>query len=101
MPIIGIWQRTPGVDMTAHFIDDRRGIVLLFLGREPLAFIENECILFGGLFPFLRFWDRRDEIGAAQNFENSLRGLPVRIQLPVSRRTLIRRIQDRVVKDWI
>ena len=32
LPLIGIRQGTPGIYMTAHFIDDRRGVVLLFLG---------------------------------------------------------------------
>lgn len=87
--------------MTAHFVDDRCGIVLLFLGRKSLAFIENKRILLGGLFPFLRFGDRRDEFGEAPNFENSLRGLPVCIQLPMSRRTLIGGIQYWMIKEWI
>ena len=30
------------VDVLAHPIDDRREVVLLFLGRKPFAFIEND-----------------------------------------------------------
>ena len=32
----------------AQLIDDRGRIVLLLLGREPLAFVEDELLLLGG-----------------------------------------------------
>ena len=64
LPLIGIGQAPPCVHMAAHFVDDRGGIVLLLLGRKPLAFVEDESRLCGG-FALLRLWDRRDELGAA------------------------------------
>ena len=87
--------------MAAHFVDDRCGIVLLLFGRKSLAFIENERILLGGLFPFFWLRDRRDEFGAAPDLEDFLRRLPARIQLPVSCRTLIRGIQNWMIEKWI
>ena len=45
LPLIGIGQGPPCVHMTADLIDDRSGIVLLLLGRKPLAFVEDKSRL--------------------------------------------------------
>src|SRR6266567_7979489 len=49
LPLIGVGQGTPCVDITADFIDDRSRIVLLLLGRKPLALIEYKYLLCLGL----------------------------------------------------
>src|SRR5207249_2360996 len=69
-PLTGTGQGTPGVHMTAHFVDDRSGVVLLLLRGQPLAFIENEGLLCGGFLVLLGFRDRRDEGGAAARLDD-------------------------------
>ena len=74
-----------------HFIDDWGWIVLLLLGRKALTLIEDDLPLVRTL-PFLRFRDRRDELCPSPAFDKSLSRLALLVQLPVSERTLIRRI---------
>ena len=68
-------QASPLVHFLANPIDDRGGIVLLFLGRKSFAFVENNLLLVGRPFSLLRLWDRRDELGAAAMFDDLLRRL--------------------------
>jgi len=65
MPVIGILQLTPLVYMKSQIIDDRSGIVLLFRGGEPLAFIEDNFTLLGCSLASSWLWDWRDELDAA------------------------------------
>jgi len=65
MPVIGILQLTPLVNMKTQIIDDRSGIVLLFRGGEPLAFIEDNFTLLGCSLASSWLWDWRDELDAA------------------------------------
>ena len=90
LPLIRIWQRTPDINVSTYFIDDRSNIVLLRLRGKPLAFIKNDCFLFGTLFLLLRLRDRRDKLGVATGVYSLLRGLPVLIKLPVPFGILIR-----------
>ena len=43
----------------------------------------------------------QDEIGATPFLDDRLRGLPVRIEFPVPSRRLVRRVQYRVIEEWI
>src|SRR4030067_897915 len=87
--------------MAAYFVDDRSGIVLLFLGRKPCSIIENKTFLSGSAPPLFGLRDRRDELRAAARFKNLLRGLPRLIKLPMPRRAIIRRGGNQGVKEWI
>jgi hypothetical protein len=77
--------------MSADFIDDRGGVVLLLLGREPLAFVEDKSCLCGSL-ALLRLWDRRDEFGTASIVDDLLRGLPRLIEFPAPPRVFVGRV---------
>ena len=78
--------------MAPDFVDDRSGIVLLFLGGQPFALVEHKPRLFARGFPLLRLWDRRDEFGAASALDDLLCGLSSLIKLPVPRWVLVGRI---------
>ena len=60
LPLVRIGQGTPRVHVAADLVDDRGRVVLLLLGRKPLAFVEYESLLCRGL-ALLRLRDRRDE----------------------------------------
>ena len=90
LPLIRIRQAAPLVYVVAEFVDDGRGrFVLLLLGREPLAFVENQVLLIilSLAFPWLR--NGRDELRAAPGFDDLLRWLALVIKLPVALRVLI------------
>src|SRR5581483_11245058 len=61
LPLVRM-QRPPLVHVLAQFIDDWGGIILLRGGRNPLAFVENECLLSNRSFLLLRLRDRRNEL---------------------------------------
>src|SRR2546430_5636002 len=86
--------------MSADFIDDRRKVVLLVLGGEPLSLVEHKPRLCSGLALF-RLWDRRDELGTTSVLNDLLRGLPCVIKLPMPPWVFVRGVQNRVVKKWI
>ena len=100
LPLIGIGQRPPRVDVAADFVDDRSRVVLLLLRRKPLAFVEHESRLRGG-FALLRLRDRRDEFGAAPALDDLLRRLPRLIELPMPPWALVGRVQNRMIKKRI
>src|SRR6266700_3965083 len=100
LPLIGIGQGTPCVNITADFIDDRSRIVLLLLGRKPLAFVEHKSRLCSHLM-LLRFRDRSDEFGTAAALDDLLRGLPSLIKLPVPDRVIVWRVQNWVVEEGV
>src|ERR1700730_12636205 len=86
--------------MTADFIDDRSGVVLLLFGRKPLTFVEHKSRLCSG-FAFLRLWDRCDEFGTASALNDFLRGLPSFIKLPIPHRAFVGRVQYWMVKERV
>ncbi len=88
LPLIGVGQGTPGIHISADFIDDGSGVVLLFLGRKPLAFVEDKPGLRGRLALF-RLRDRRDELGTATELDDLLRGLAGLIEFPMPPRVLV------------
>ena len=97
-----IWQTPPKTDCSPNLIDDRCRIVLLVLCRKAFAFIEDEVV---GLdlrpAALLGLRDGGDEIGTTSFLDDRLRGLPVRIEFPVPSRRLVRRVQYRVIEEWI
>jgi hypothetical protein len=62
------------------------GVVLLFFGGKPLAFIEDDCLLSASCLYLPGLVNRRDELRAAAAFRDSLRGLDVFAQFPVGGR---------------
>ena len=101
LPLAGIGQGAPRVHVAAHLVDDRGRVVLLLLGREPLAFVEDDFLLRGDLLALLRLRDRRDELGPPAVFDDLLRRLPVLVQLPMPLRAFVGRVQDRVVEEGV
>ena len=83
-PIVGVGEPAPLVNVVPKLIDDCRSrVVLLLLGGEALAFVENNLLLLGGGLLLPRLRNGRDELGLATAFDDSLRRLAVLIQLPV------------------
>ena len=50
LPLARIGQGTPSVHVAAHLVDDGGGIVLLLLGREALALVEDHLVLLARAF---------------------------------------------------
>src|SRR5690606_9944184 len=90
-PVSRGFQCAPAVDLGAHAVDDRR-VVLLRLRGE--AFVEEQCALLRGALLFSRSRDRRDELGAAAALDDSLRRLSRFVELPMTLRILVRRVED-------
>lgn len=67
------------IRLPAHIVNDRTEIVLLFLGREFLAVVENEALLPGRFFPLFGLRYRRNELGRAAKCKQLLRRLAVSI----------------------
>jgi hypothetical protein len=87
-------ELAPGVHVLAHLVDDPGLVVLLLLGREPLAFVEDHLGLLRAALALLRPGNRSDERHAPALVEDAVGRLPVRVQLPVDGRVLVRRVQD-------
>src|SRR5262249_5279598 len=100
LPLAGIRQRSPSIDVAPDFVDDRCGVVLLVGGGQPLALVEDETLLLGR-FVLLRFWNWRDELRAAPCINNFLGRLPMLIQLPVPGRIDVGRVQYRMIEEGI
>lgn len=82
-PIVGILQGSPLVYVAAQFIDDRSRVVLLRLGRESFAFVENKILLLSCALSLAGLGDRRDEFDAATGFNDALSRLALPIKLPM------------------
>lgn len=98
---LGFWQGAPLGDVAADFVDNRRGIILLFLGGKASPLIEYYFLLSRRVLVLLRLGDWREKVRAPALFKDALSRLPLAIQLPMLLRALIRRIQDRVVKERV
>jgi hypothetical protein len=62
LPLVGVWQVAPGVDVLADLVDDRGGVVRLFLCGEAAARVEQHFPLVRLLFDLSRLRDRGDQI---------------------------------------
>src|SRR5687768_3391020 len=89
MTIMSLMPMRPGM---------RGRVVLLFLGREPLALVEDDDLLLGRVLPLPRLRDRRDELGATATLDDPLCRLTMVIQLPMPRRVIVWRVKDRSLK---
>ena len=69
-------------------------------GDVALPVIENEGLL-GSTLALFGLRDRSDELRPATGFEDLLGRLPVLVQFPVLRRAIIRRVENRVVKEGV
>ena len=101
-PIVGIREAPPLIHVVAEFIDDSRSrVVLLLLGGESLAFVEDQFCLGRLCLALPRLGDRRDELGAAAALDNPLGRLAVFIELPILSRVLIGRVENRPLEELI
>jgi len=82
LPLIRVTQIAPLLDVDAHLVDDRGGVVGLRRGGEPETLVEQERRLCRRL-ALLRFRDRGDEFGAAVRRDDLLRRLPGVVEFPV------------------
>ena len=100
LPLMGMRQAAPLLDLLPHGIDHGRMVVLLGRRGQPLAFVEHELLL--GVRPCTLpgLGNRRDKLCAAA-VDNLLCRLPLVIKLPVQCRVGIGRVQDRMVEKWI
>ena len=102
LPLAGIGQGPPGVHVSAHLVDDRGGVVLLLLGREPLAFVEDDRLLrWRPAFRFFGFGIGVMNSARRRRLEDLLRRLAALIQLPVPRRAGVGGVEDRVVEERV
>ena len=101
LPLMGMRQAAPLLDLLPHGIDHGRMVVLLGRRGQPLAFVEHELLL--GVRPCALpgLGNRRDECCAAAALDNLLCRLTLVIKLPVPCRVGIGRVQNRTVKEWI
>ena len=75
-------------------VDDRRRVVLLFLGGNAFALIEDQVRLGCGGLALLRLGNGGDIFCGAAGFDDLLGRLALRVQLPVADRILVRRVED-------
>ena len=94
-PPLGARQPAPCADAVAHALDHPHQLILLsvFVGG-PVSIIKTQldlprALLAGG-------GDRGDERDAPAAVDDAVGGLAALIELPVPRRVLVRRIQDRL-----
>jgi len=99
VPVVRVRQATPLIDMASEFVDIRCRVVLLVVTRQPFAFVEHHLLLCRPASPFPRLWNRSNELRSAATLDDALRRLPVAVQLPMSFRTFIRRVEDRARKE--
>ena len=99
-PIVRIRQAAPIPDGGADLVDDRSRIVFLLGGREPGTGVEAQF----GLLPiaalFLRFRDRRDQVGMAPSLNDAVGRLAVD-EFPMARRVGIGRVQNRPLEELV
>jgi len=101
-PVVGVGEAAPLVNVVAELVDNGRSrVVLLLLGREPFALIENYLLLPSRTLALPRLRDGRDELGAPAAFNNPLRRLALFIELPIASRVLVWRIENRPLEKLI
>ena len=88
-PVVGVAQLSPLVDLTANLIHHRRDVVLLLLRGQPLALIDDECLLMLIRPSLPGLWDGGDELRAAPVLDDLLGRLTLIIELPVLSRVVV------------
>ena len=92
----------PRINGGADFVNLRSKVVILLLGRNVFAFVQNEFRLLRrrirrSLRVFARCRNRRDKFRPTARVFDDLRRLPV-LQFPMTGRALIRGIENRLFK---
>ena len=92
---------SPDVYLPSQHVDGRRRVVLLLFGGEPLPFVDDHrCLLSpAALLPWTRHG--RDVGRRASLFEEPVRGLALVVELPVARRVLVRRVENRGFEEAV
>ena len=82
-PPVRVRLPAPFVNLATDAVDDFGVLcVLLLAGREALAFVEDQPLLFGLAATLLRLGDGRDELGAASALDDLLGRLAVVCRAP-------------------
>jgi hypothetical protein len=71
----------------------------LIFGRKPFAFVEDELLLDGQSLALSGLRDRHDELRGPPALDDLLCRLPLVIKFPVTRRVLVRRVEDRTFEE--
>ena len=100
LPFSRIGPLSPLIDLTADFVDDWGGIILLLSGRKPFAVIEHHFLLCR-LLALLWLWDRCDELRPSTVLDNPLRGLAIGIKFPMSTRVLVGRVEYGMLEELV
>ncbi len=100
LPLVRITQVPPLLDVSAHLVDDRRGVVGLRRGGKPKALVEQEGCLRRRL-ALLRLRDRGDEFRAAAVLDDLLRRLPGVVEFPMLPWACVGGVYDGMVEEWI
>jgi len=98
---MGFRQGAPLGDVTAHFIDNRRRIILLLFSGKTSPLIEDDFLLRCCVFTLLGLGNRRKEVRAPTFFKDLLSRLTLAIQFPMPFGTGIGRIQDWMIEEWV
>jgi len=80
---MGLRKISPISNISAHFIDNRRRIVLLLFSRKTSPLIEDDFLLRCRILMLLGLGDRRKEVRASALFEDALGWLPLAVQFPM------------------
>ncbi len=97
-PVVRVRQRAPLVHLGPHGVDHGGVVVLLLLGR-PL--VEQQRRLLVSALALLGRRHRHHEVGPAAAFDDALRRLLVGAKLPVARRVLVGRVEDRSLEEGV
>ena len=98
-PLLRVGQIAPRLHMCANFVDDRGRVVFLFLAGEAIIGAQNHRGLVLVLPALLGLRHGGDEIRPAARGNDRVGGLPFPIQLPVTGREMVRRVQDRPLEE--
>lgn len=100
LPLIGVGELSPLVNVAPNLVDDRVGVVLLFGCGNSLWLLENQFGLFFAVAApaLLGLWNWCDERGTATRLNNFVRGLPVFVELPMPARVGVGRVKNRLLE---
>jgi len=101
VPLVGVGQCPPGINVLANLIDDGSQVVLLLLGGKLMPFIKHHFILLYSLGAFFWLGDGGDKLGTPALIHNALGGLAVRVQLPMPLWIVVGGIENGVVEEGI
>src|SRR5208283_1512351 len=101
-PVTGIREFPPLVYLIAKLVDDDRGsFVLLLCAGKPLAFVENYLTLARLPLLLLGLGNRSNKLCAPPSLDNLLCGLSFFIELPMTFRVAVRRVQNGAFEEVV